>query len=126
MAAHIPYKKHTMVSVVALVDACGTAWRQLRTVERLGGLVVLHSLMLVLLNGGCGGIIGWWSERALHSLMLVLLNGGNNAPNEAQRDSTLHSLMLVLLNGGLRPLHRGKLHTVALVDACVTEWRKRR
>ena len=41
----------------------------------------------------------------------------------ADQVSKLHSLMLVLLNGGMTTKDTGRLDSVALVDACVTEWR---
>ena len=43
--------------VVALVDACVTEWRQRAKCPGVGYFWELHSLMLVLLNGGgqCGG-----------------------------------------------------------------------
>ena len=41
-----------------------------------------------------------------------------------QQASRLHSLMLVLLNGGYGREEYDRPRRVALVDACVTEWRQ--
>ncbi len=59
----------------------------------------------------------------LHSLMLVLLNGGSMGDFNRRARYGLHSLMLVLLNGGGMHASIDAISFVALADVGVTEWR---
>ena len=88
-----------MLFAVALADACVTEWRIL-IFSSLTSCSKLHSLMLVLLNGGVACLACYPLFTVLHSLMLVLLNGGYLFMLLLRGDYKLHSLMLVLLNGG--------------------------